>query len=94
MRLLELCLGNNYNIAQVKRVESRANMFWIVGFCLFCLSVLSSGCAQMYSGVQAVVIDSCYSLPYSEQHDCIEQVRCSQEAYEQDKEKAQSVLNR
>jgi hypothetical protein len=49
--------------------------------------ILATGCAQMYHGFQAQSVDSCYHLPYSEQQECLERVRSSYEAYEQERKK-------
>jgi hypothetical protein len=53
---------------------------------IFC-SIMVAGCTQLYHGFQAQSVESCYSLPYSEQQECLERVRSSYEAYEQDRKK-------
>ena len=50
-------------------------------------TIVVTGCAQMYHGFQAQSVDACYHLPYSEQQECLERVKSTYEAYEQERKK-------
>ena len=56
-------------------------------FIVIVLSFMGTGCAQLYHGFQAQSVQSCYSLPYSEQQECLEGVRSTYEAYEMERKK-------
>ncbi|TKB07995.1 hypothetical protein [Desulforhopalus sp. IMCC35007] len=58
---------------------------WIMSLTL--PAIMLTGCAQMYHGFQAQSVDSCYHLPYSEQQECLERVKSTYEAYEQERKK-------
>lgn len=59
---------------------------FLLGIC--CLVLFCSGCAQMYTGFQAVGVQSCHTLSYPEQQECLDQVNLSYDEYEEEREQS------
>lgn len=59
--------------------------------CLVTVALYTTGCSQLYNGFQAVGEESCYTLAYPEQQECLDQLTIGYDEYEKERQQSKKM---
>lgn len=54
-------------------------------------TLFTTGCSQLYYGFQAVGEESCYTLAYPEQQECLDQLTIGYDEYEKERQQSKKM---